>query len=69
MVTWTGNVAEGQATPIQGFCKSGDTKPTNWNGVTNSGSTAALPNGSFLLEMDTGTSYFYDQATETWLAQ
>ena len=36
-------------------CNSADTKPTT-----------GVPNGSKLLEMDTGTVYVYDEENTTW---
>lgn len=41
---------------IEGTCLSSDTKPTTY------------VNGSILLEMDTSTLYFYDEANSTWRA-
>lgn len=41
---------------IEGTCLSSDTKPTNYG------------NGSILIEMDTSTLYFFDEAGNTWRA-
>ena len=41
----------------QGYCLSTDTKPTEGVG-----------NGSVLIEMDTGTIYFFDEAGGAWIA-
>ena len=38
-------------------CKSTDTKPTD-----------DIPNGSSLIEIDTGDVYFYDAESKTWNA-
>ena len=41
----------------EGHCLSTDTKPTS-----------DIANGSCLIEMDTATVYFYDEAGSQWLA-
>ena len=45
-------------TYIEYYCLSTDTKPSG----------AHIANGSVLLEMDTGTVYFWDEAGSTWRA-
>lgn len=42
---------------IEGVCLSTDSKPTE-----------GIANGSRLIEMDTGTIYYYDKDGEQWLA-
>lgn len=53
------NGAEGKEvlTATKGYCLSSDTKPTEGVG-----------NGSVLIEMDTGTIYFFDEAGGAWIA-
>ena len=41
---------------LEGHCLSSDTKPTE-----------GVHNGSLLLEMDTSTVYFFDEAGKRWL--
>lgn len=42
------------------YCKSTDVKPIReYQGKP-------IPNGSILIEIDTGDSYFYDEETHTW---
>ena len=52
MLSWK---QEGQVNYKMGFCLSSDTKPTG------------VANGSCLLEMDTGTLYYYDAEGEEWV--
>lgn len=66
MVTYAGNVAEGQEQPLECYCVADDTKPTTWNDVTGSGSTEAIPNGSFCYEIDTKTAYWFDAEGKVW---
>lgn len=42
----------------EGFCLSTDTKPTN-----------QIANGSILVEIDTGTVYFFNEESEEWVEQ
>lgn len=39
----------------EGSCLSTDTKPTSWD------------NGSIMMEIDTSTVYFFDEAGKRWL--
>ena len=53
-----GGIIEGKAYIYkEGHCLSDDTKPTEGD----------LYNGSKLLEMDTGKTYYYDFDNATWL--
>lgn len=47
--------ADGTHMRIEGHCLSTDTKPTD-----------KILNGSVLIEMDTGTVQFFDEAGTTW---
>lgn len=42
----------------EGFCLSTDTKPTN-----------QIANGSILVEIDTGTVFFFNEDSSTWVEQ
>ena len=41
---------------VEVYCKSTDTKPTSEEWVT----------GSVLIEVDTGTAYFYEEEADEW---
>lgn len=52
---------ENPTRPLLFKCKSTDTKPTEkWGDLE-------IFNGESLLEMDTGTVYFYDKDIEDWI--
>lgn len=42
----------------QGFCLSDDEKPVD---------DSTMANGSKLIEMDTGSTYYYDEANSSWV--
>ena len=47
---------DGQILRVDGKCLSTDSKPTD------------VANGSSMVEMDTGTVYFFDEAGTRWVA-
>lgn len=47
---------------IEGFCASGDTKPTEIDG-------SPIASGSTITEVDTGGVYFYDEDSSDWTLQ
>lgn len=59
------SIAKGGMTdgcPKEYYCLSTDTKPTPTEEVP-------IPNGSFLLEMDTGSAFFFDNENKEWIEQ
>jgi len=55
MVSFPKKVLIGEKIYGEGVCLSGDTKPTT-----------GIVNGTVLVEMDTGTVYFFDEAGGQW---
>ena len=59
---------------LEGRCLSADSKPVNTSmatvkaaGVPYPYSESGVPNGTSLLEMDTGTTVYYDGDNDAWV--